>query len=241
MQIPAPGGPARDRTAPLRTVLHQPPVCGAGLAGAGDDQDRRGLSAQGDAASCARVNRPADPNMEDTLYTTRLEEGLLGGLLVAVTLAMHGFGMLLTLRASNALKERFQRHPSFAVGMGIIILASWMIIVVHMVEVTVWAHFFYWKDAVNSSKNTISLCYYFALMDYTTLGSNYNLKLHWRLLEGMIAIAGLMTFAWSTGVLLTLAQEFQDQQMALLKQKREKRHAQRSPAAAHPPPDPKTS
>jgi len=179
--------------------------------------------------------------MDDTLYTTRVEEGLWGGLLVAITLAMHGFGMLLTLRASNAIKERFARHQSFALGMSVIILASWMIIVVHLVEVTVWAHFFYWKDAVNSSKNTISLSYYFALMDYTTLGSNYNLKLDWRILEGMIAIAGLLTFAWSTGVLLTLAQEFQDQQMSLLKQKREKRHAQRGATSAPPPERPKTS
>lgn len=44
--------------------------------------------------------------------------------------------------------------------------------------------------------------------------------------------AGLLTFAWSTGVLLTLAHEFQDQQMMLLKQ-REKRHSQR--AASTPP------
>ena len=171
--------------------------------------------------------------MDDTLYTTRLEEGLWGGLLVAVTLAMHGFGMLLTLRASYAFKERFKRQ-SFGLGMSIIILASWMIIVVHLFEVTVWAHFFYWKDAVKASHNTISLCYYFALMDYTTLGSNYNLNLHWRLLEGMIAIAGLLTFAWSTGVLLTLAQEFQDQQMMLLKQKREKHKTQASSAGVHP-------
>ena len=34
-----------------------------------------------------------------------------------------------------------------------------------------------------------------------------------RLLEGMISIAGLLAFAWSTGVLLTLAREFQAQQM----------------------------
>jgi hypothetical protein len=39
----------------------------------------------------------------------------------------------------------------------------------------------------------------------------------------MIAIAGLLTFAWSTGVLLTLAQEFQDQQLLLLKLRRSKR------------------
>ena len=44
----------------------------------------------------------------------------------------------------------------------------------------------------------------------------------WRLLEGMIATAGLLGFAWSTGVLLTLAQDFQEQQMQRLKDRRAK-------------------
>lgn len=171
--------------------------------------------------------------MHEAVYTTRLEEVLWSGLLVAITLAMHGFGMLITLRASNAYKERF-KHEGFLLGTTVIILASWMIILVHLVEVTVWANFFHWKDAVAHSNNTFSLSYYFALMDYTTIGSNYNLTLDWRMLEGMIAIVGLLTFAWSTGVLLTLAQEFQDQQMLLVKQKREKRKAQASPAGVHP-------
>jgi len=38
----------------------------------------------------------------------------------------------------------------------------------------------------------------------------------------MIATAGLLTFAWSTGILITLAQEFQDQRLQQLQQ----RHAQ---------------
>jgi len=53
------------------------------------------------------------------------------------------------------------------------------------------------------------------------------------LLEGMIATAGLLGFAWSTGVLLTLAQEFQDQQMQWLKARRARPAAPRPPAAGH--------
>ncbi len=161
-------------------------------------------------------------------YVTSFEEMFWGGTLVAITMAMHGFGMLLVLRASNGLKERFQKVPSFTGGILILILASWMIMVVHLIEVLAWAGFFTWTNAVNTSGEThptASLCYYFALMDYTTLGSSYNLHLRWRLLEGMIAMAGLLTFAWSTGVLLTLAQEFQDQQMRILKQRREREKA----------------
>ncbi len=156
--------------------------------------------------------------LEDLQYVTSLEEIIYGGTLVAITLAMHGFGMVWTSRAIAAVKQRFARNESFVLGIGVIILASWMIILVHLVEVLVWAGFFLAKGAMPN----FSLAYYFALLDYTTLGCPYNLPLHWRLLEGMIAIAGLMTFAWSTGVLLTLAQDFQDQQLQILKRRRAK-------------------
>jgi len=178
-------------------------------------------------------------------YVTSLEEIVWGGTLVAITMAMHGFGMLLVLRTNSGLKERFNGAPSFTKGILFLILASWMILLVHLAEVFAWAGFFLWTNAVNTTTSTpanASLCYYFALMDYTTLGSSYNLHLRWRLLEGMIAVAGLLTFAWSTGVLLTLAQEFQDQQMLLLKQRRDKERAKhlsasRPPVASNHPPD----
>jgi hypothetical protein len=167
-------------------------------------------------------------------YVTSVEEVLWGGTLVAITMAVHGFGMLSILRVTGAMKERLVRAPSYMSGMSVLVLASWLILIVHLLEVFAWAGFFYWKDAVNTQMNTpatASLCYYFALMDYTTLGSNYNLHIRWRLLEGMIAVAGLLTFAWSTGVLLTLAQEFQDQQLLLLKKRRGRQQPQ--PNAKH--------
>ncbi len=86
-----------------------------------------------------------------------------------------------------------------------------MITSVHLVEVFVWAGFLVWKGAVTERTNA----YYVALMNYTTLGSEYPLTAGWRLLEGMTGIAGLMTFAWSTGVLMTLAQNFQDHALKL--------------------------
>ena len=158
-------------------------------------------------------------------YVISLEELFWGGTLVAITMAMHGFGMLLVLRLSTALKHRFEISPSLASGLFILIIASWAIILVHLSEVAVWASFFLWKHAFPNG----SLSYYFSLNEYTTLGSNYNLPLHWRLLEGMIGTAGLLTFAWSTGILFTLAQDFQDQQLQLLKQRRGKRQPRLPP------------
>ena len=166
------------------------------------------------------------------LYVTSLEEIFWGGMLIALTMALHGFGMLLVLRMSQASQRRFEHAPSFSKGVFILILASWMILLVHLVEVFAWGGFFLWTNAVNTTTSgnaNASLCYYFALMDYTTLGSSYNLHLRWRLLEGMIAVAGLLTFAWSTAVLLTLAQDFQDRLLVWLEKKHPSQHNSAAP------------
>jgi hypothetical protein len=178
--------------------------------------------------------------INEAQYVTSLEEILWGGLLTAVTLALHGMGMLYVVRMHGALKERFEKTPSFTTGMFVLIICAWTILLAHLLEVLAWAGFFLWKGAVNTGSDVVpvansSLCYYFALLDYTCLGSNYNLKQNWRLLEGGISMAGLLTFAWSTGVLMTLAQDFQDTQMQLIKQKRAKHHPKPSPAPSSMP------
>jgi hypothetical protein len=146
-------------------------------------------------------------------YVTSLEEVFWGGVLVAITMTIHGFGMPVILRFQDAWHGSFERHPSFARGIAGLILASWAILLVHLLEVVVWAAFFVWKGALP----TKSLAYYFSLNEYTTVGSAYSLPSRWHLLEGMIAMAGLLTFAWSTGILFTLAQDFQEQQVQLRK------------------------
>ena len=151
----------------------------------------------------------------EPLYTTSLEELFWGGLLVAITMAMHGCGMLAILRVNHAIKQWIGKKTGIVAGLFPVILASWMIMLVHLTEVGVWAGFFLWQGAFPNR----SIAYYFSLNEYTTVGSNFNLPLHWRLLEGMIATAGLLTFAWSTGILITLAQEFQDQRIQLFKQR----------------------
>jgi hypothetical protein len=164
------------------------------------------------------------------LYVTGIEEIGWGVCLLALTMALHGIGMVATVRVASGLDARVARRPRFGASLGIVVVAVWMMTAVHLVEVLAWAGFFYWKGALPNA----SVCYYFALMEYTTVGSEYDLPLNWRLLEGMIAIAGLMTFAWSTGVMMTLAQGFQDRMIAFLS----RRSRGGAPEAAEPDPGP---
>ena len=135
----------------------------------------------------------------DLDYVIRLDEVTWGCLLVAVTLIIHGVGLFYTLRLSSALLLRTSKPRSF-VGMSVFILAALVIVVVHLTEVMVWAAFFTWKHA---QPNAFS-AFYYALGNYTTLGGGY-LPVRWRLLEGLLAVAGLLSFAFSTSVLIALA------------------------------------
>ena len=78
----------------------------------------------------------------ESQYVISLQEIFWGGTLVAITMAMHGFGILSTLRVNGALKQRFEHNPTFAKGMLILIVTSWVILLVHLIEVFAWAGFF---------------------------------------------------------------------------------------------------
>ena len=158
-------------------------------------------------------------NLPAPEYITSVTEVTWGIVLVAATLVVHGFGMILTIDTSRTLEQRANGSHSFLWGLGNIILASWLIMLVHLLEIAVWAAFF----VITGSIPKFGTSFYFALLEYTTLGSSINLSDDWNLLEGMIAIAGLMTFAWSTGVLFTIVQGFQNRQLELIEARRERR------------------
>jgi hypothetical protein len=138
----------------------------------------------------------------DLAYVIRVDEVLWGGLLLAFTVAIHGVGMFAILRVSTALRDRVKRIQFPGLRLGIVILVAWMIVAINLTEVLLWAAFFVWKGA---QPNGFS-AFYNAVLNYTTLQAGY-LPVHWRLLEGMLGMAGLITFAWSTGTFVSIAQE----------------------------------
>jgi multisubunit Na+/H+ antiporter MnhG subunit len=149
-------------------------------------------------------------------YTIRFEEVLWGSLLVAITMAVHGLGMFGVVRITDDLKERFAPLESFFGGLGMVILASVLIIVVNIAEVVIWVIFF----VLQGAQPTHGVAFYNAMMNYTTLQAGY-LPRHWQLLEALLGMAGLLTIAWSTGILYMLAQDFQDTQLRKRKRLRE--------------------
>ena len=142
------------------------------------------------------------------LYVIKLDELMWGSLLVAITMTIHGTGMFSILRLVDAIKERFEPLESFAGGLGLVVLASLLIIVTNIIEVMVWTVFFFLKGAQTNHHRA----FYNAMLNYTTLQASY-LPQRWHLLEPLLGMAGLLTVAWSTGILYMLAQDFQDTQL----------------------------
>jgi hypothetical protein len=140
----------------------------------------------------------------EPVYVISFEEVFWGALLVAITMAIHIFGMLMVLRIDILLGSKLAKKTGLMAGMFPILLASCLILLIHLSEVIIWAVFFYWKGAFPNA----SVAYYFSLNEYTTVGSKFNLPLNLRLLEGIISSAGLLTFALSTGILFRLATSF---------------------------------
>jgi hypothetical protein len=164
-------------------------------------------------------------------YVISFDELMWGSLLVAITMVIHGTGMFLVLRGIESLKELFAPMESFLGGLSLVILSSLLIILINVSEVIVWASFFLLQGA--QPNHSVSM--YNALLNYTTLQAGY-LPQRWHLLEALLGMAGLLTVAWSTGILYMLAQDFQDTQLRKRRRKREQQGTttlkpQRDPSA----------
>jgi Ion channel len=74
-------------------------------------------------------------------------------------------------------------------------LAGW-IILLHLVEITIWASFFVWRQAMPDLQSAL----YFSAVTYTTTGyGDLVLPQEWRLLGAIEALTGILMAGWSTG------------------------------------------
>jgi hypothetical protein len=140
----------------------------------------------------------------EAVYITSLHEVFWGLVMIATVVAIHGAGVIVTLRAGRAMQRAAGGRHSFFHGMGRLVVATLILVLVHLVEVIVWGLFLSAKGAFPN----VSTAIYYALMQYTTVSSSLRLPSDLRLLGGIIPLSGMLTVAWSTSVLFLLAQPF---------------------------------
>jgi hypothetical protein len=119
----------------------------------------------------------------------------IAAVLVAVTVAVHaaGFGLVL----SSLLKTR-HAPPARAWPISwLLIRMAWLLILIHVAEITVWALFFWWRRCLPDAASA----FYFSGVTYTTTGyGDLVLPEPWRLLAPIEALTGILMCGLSAGL-----------------------------------------
>jgi hypothetical protein len=124
-----------------------------------------------------------------------LIEILIAAGLVVVTVVIHAIGFDALLRAmiwSHALATSgFRRVTGWVIG-----LTCWLILI-HLVEISVWGLFYFWQGCLPDAETA----FYFSGVTYTSVGyGDIVLPKPWRMLAPLETLTGMLMCGLSTGL-----------------------------------------
>jgi Ion channel len=121
-----------------------------------------------------------------------------GWALMALCVVVHAIGLTFAMRW---LRHRRIAAQQFWPWTWLFIrLAGW-IVLLHLMEITLWALFYWWKDAMPDMQSA----FYFSAVTYTTTGyGDLVLPREWHLVGGIEALTGILMCGWSTGFFFAL-------------------------------------
>lgn len=131
----------------------------------------------------------------DRLVLTMLSTILIASALVAITVAVHAVGLAVMLRVllrSNAAP------PARAWPIAwLLIRIAWSLIVMHLLEIAVWALFYFWQGCFTDAETA----FYFSGVTYATIGyGDLVLPAPWRMLGPVEGLAGILMCGLSAGL-----------------------------------------
>lgn len=116
--------------------------------------------------------------------------------LVGLVISVHAVGLVIVLRAVALSKAWPQSTPRFWSVLWLFIWVPLTLIVIHLVEIGLWALFFWWQHCFPDAGSSL----YFAGSSYTTLGyGDVVLPYVWRQFGPLTALTGLLTSGLSVG------------------------------------------
>src|SRR6185436_7932580 len=123
--------------------------------------------------------------------------------LVAVTVAVHagGFGLVL----GKLIKRKAAPPAAFWPITWLLVRVAWQLILIHIVEISVWALFYRWQHCLPDAESA----FYFSGVTYTTLGyGDLVLPPEWRLLGPVEGLTGILMCGLSTGYFFAVVSKF---------------------------------
>ena len=112
---------------------------------------------------------------------------IFAAVLVAVTVAVHaaGFGLVIRFLIRSVAAPLALFWPLTK----LLIQLAWLLILIHVVEITVWALFYLWAGCLPDGESA----FYFSGVTYTTVGyGDLVLPVRWRMLAPVEALTGIL-------------------------------------------------
>ena len=119
--------------------------------------------------------------------------------MLALCVVIHAVGVTVATR-------RLAEKPASRFGQWIwaFIRLAWWIVILHLIEITLWAILYYWRQAMPDLQSAI----YFSAVTYTTTGyGDLVLPMDWRLVGAIEALTGILMCGWSTGVFFAIVSQ----------------------------------
>ena len=131
--------------------------------------------------------------------------------LTALTIAMHGAGVILMALAGVSIRAQIEswNHLTLrdvaAIQIGVIGTVGLLLAALHGVEAALWAAAYWWLGALNSPTDAIL----YSVDSMSTLGaSGLTLEPHWRLIDALEAMDGMLLFGISTAYIFAIMQTY---------------------------------
>ena len=119
----------------------------------------------------------------------------IAGVLVAITVAIHagGLGVILSHLAKSHALPPTQFWPITL----LLIRVAWLLILIHGVEISIWALFYRWEGCLSDAE----AAFYFSGVTYTTIGyGDLVLPKPWRMLGPIEGVTGILMCGLSAGL-----------------------------------------
>jgi ion channel len=119
--------------------------------------------------------------------------------LVATTVIIHAAGLGMVL--SHVFHSTVRPDTRFWPITWLLIRIAWLLIVIHLFEIAVWALFFWWHKCLPDAESS----FYFSGVTYATIGyGDLVLPKEWRLFGPVEGLTGILMCGLSTAFLFVI-------------------------------------
>jgi hypothetical protein len=128
-----------------------------------------------------------------------LQNLVAGSILVAVTVSIHGLGLLAISSLLRAVIDRYQPHEKLGSTVVVMVATVLGLFALHTMEIWVWAVAYMFVGAVPDFFHALT----FSTLSFSTLGAEaLSTTPEWRLFGSFEGVNGFLLIGWSTAYLI---------------------------------------